>query len=71
MFAIMYPIVIVLMIYGEAKTVRTGAVLAIIGVILIDVRLISGGILTGDNIFCQMLFALSAVVVACMVPRLQ
>ena len=71
MFAIMYPIVIVLMIYGEAKTVRTGAVLAIIGVILIDVRLISGGILTGDNIFCQMLFALSAVVVACMVTRLQ
>ncbi len=69
-YAIMYSIIIIVLIYGEDRLVLGGCVIAIAGLIGADVFHIVKGEYTSNDAFTQSIFAVIACVCAIMYSRL-
>ncbi len=69
-YAIMYSIIIIVLIYGEDRLVLGGCVIAIAGLIGADVFHIVKGEYTSNDAFTQSIFAVIACVCAIMYTRL-
>ncbi len=63
-YTMMFTIVIIVLIYGVARTVLVGSVCAIVGILIAGVIGIKGGYLVVADIVTQMIFALTACFVA-------
>lgn len=71
MYIFMYTIILIVMIYGEANTVRIGCIIANVCLLASGFMQVSEGAITGQNLTTQFLFSIIACTMAVIVCRQQ
>ncbi|MBP5324787.1 MAG: hypothetical protein J6Y86_04760 [Pseudobutyrivibrio sp.] len=71
MYIFMYTIILIVMIYGEANTVRIGCVIANICLVASGFMQLKEGLITGGELITQLVYSLIACTIAVIVCRQQ
>lgn len=71
MYALVYPIALMVMIYSDNKMSFLGASLAVIGTIVRDVYLFSRNGITIENMILQVIFIISTCLLSVLITKLQ